>query len=162
SAGSFLARRRTSRNGRHPRRGGPPDAASCLRRRLAGSIDRGCSPIPPRLPLRTVACRSVDSNEGGTNDERRQAELDGRARIEAHQRGQAEELVHGQRHRVLVLMTSVEEPNSGSRFSRLGFLKRAGLGAGAVAFSGGAAFAPTAQAARSATVATSPTSFGRI
>jgi hypothetical protein len=59
-------------------------------------------------------------------------------------------------------MTAVDEPNTGSRYSRRGFLKRAGIGAGAVAVSGGGAFAPRAQAARSATVATSPTSFGRL
>lgn len=52
----------------------------------------------------------------------------------------------------------------GSRYSRRGFLKRAGAGAGAVALSGGvgAAMAPRAVAARSATVSTSPTTFGRI
>ena len=50
------------------------------------------------------------------------------------------------------------------RYSRRGFLKRAGAGAGAVALSGGvgAAMAPRAVAARSATVSTSPTTFGRI
>jgi Animal haem peroxidase len=51
---------------------------------------------------------------------------------------------------------------SGSRYSRLGFLKRAGVGAGAVAVSGGGALAPRAQAVRSRAVATSPTTFGRL
>jgi Animal haem peroxidase len=59
-------------------------------------------------------------------------------------------------------MTAVDEPDTGSRYSRRGFLKHAGIGAGAVALSGGGAFAPRAQAARSATVATSPTTFGRL
>jgi hypothetical protein len=59
-------------------------------------------------------------------------------------------------------MTAVGESSSGSRYSRRGFLKRAGVGAGAVAFSGGYALAPHAQAARSATVATGPTTFGRL
>src|SRR5438094_5393099 len=61
-------------------------------------------------------------------------------------------------------MSTVDEPKS-SRYSRRGFLKRAGAGAGAVALSGGvgaATRAPRAVAARSATVATSPTTFGRI
>jgi Animal haem peroxidase len=60
-------------------------------------------------------------------------------------------------------MSKVDEPKT-SRYSRRGFLKRAGAGAGAVALSGGvgAATAPRAVAARSATVATSPTTFGRI
>ena len=59
---------------------------------------------------------------------------------------------------------ATEEQVSGSRYSRRGFLKRAGAGAGAVALSGGvgAAMAPRAVAARSATVSTSPTTFGRI
>jgi Animal haem peroxidase len=59
-------------------------------------------------------------------------------------------------------MTVIDEPNTGPRYSRRGFLKRAGVGAGAVAISGGGALAPHAQAARSATVATSPTTFGRL
>jgi hypothetical protein len=60
-------------------------------------------------------------------------------------------------------MTVVDESNSGSRYSRRGFLKRAGVGAGAVAASAsGGVFAPRAQAARSGTVATSPTTFGRL
>src|SRR5438270_9037739 len=61
-------------------------------------------------------------------------------------------------------MSTVDEPKTDSRYSRRGFLKRAGAGAGAVAASGGisSVFAPRAQAARSATVATSPTTFGRI
>jgi len=49
------------------------------------------------------------------------------------------------------------------RYSRSGFLKRTGAGAGALALSGGGAaavFAPPA--ARSSTVSTSPTTFGRI
>src|SRR5262249_17858424 len=70
------------------------------------------------------------------------------------------EFDHGQRLEIVAVMTVVDEANGGSRFSRLGFLKRAGIGAGAVALSGGAALAP--QAARSATGATSPTSFGRL
>src|SRR5207245_626884 len=51
-----------------------------------------------------------------------------------------------------------------SRYSRGAFLKRAGAGAGAVALSGavGATAAPRAVAARSATVSTSPTTFGRL
>jgi hypothetical protein len=51
-----------------------------------------------------------------------------------------------------------------ARYSRRGLLKRAGVGAGAVAVSGGlgGVLAPRAQAARSATVATSPTTFGRM
>jgi hypothetical protein len=61
-------------------------------------------------------------------------------------------------------MSSVDERETTSRYSRRGFLKRAGVGAGAVAMSGGmgAAFAPAAHAARSATVATAPTTFGRM
>jgi len=59
-------------------------------------------------------------------------------------------------------MTVVDESNSGSRYSRRGFLKRAGIGAGAIVVSGGGALAPGAQAARSRTVATSPTTFGRL
>ncbi len=49
-----------------------------------------------------------------------------------------------------------------ARYNRRGFLKRAGAGAGAVAVSGVGAFAPRAQTARSRTVATSPTTFGRL
>jgi hypothetical protein len=45
------------------------------------------------------------------------------------------------------------------RYSRRGFLKRAGAGAGAVALSG---TAPRAAAARSGTVETRPTTFGRM
>jgi hypothetical protein len=50
------------------------------------------------------------------------------------------------------------------RYSRRGFLKRAGAGAGAVALSGtvGAGTAPRAAAARSGTVETRPTTFGRM
>ncbi len=60
-------------------------------------------------------------------------------------------------------MSRSGEQSKPSRFSRRGFLKRAGAGAGAVALSGGVgAFAPRAQAARSATVATGPTTFGRM
>jgi Animal haem peroxidase len=59
-------------------------------------------------------------------------------------------------------MTALDEQNAGRRYSRRRFLQRAGLGAGAVAPSGGGAHAPRAQAARSATVATSPTTFGRL
>jgi heme peroxidase len=60
-------------------------------------------------------------------------------------------------------MNTVDEQSAG-RYSRRGFLKRAGVGAGAVALTGGlgAAAAPRAQAARSTTVSTSPTTFGRI
>ena len=60
-------------------------------------------------------------------------------------------------------MSKVDEPKT-SRYSRRGFLKRAGAGAGAVALSGGvgAATAPRAVAARSATVSTTATTFGRI
>src|SRR5262249_14343620 len=51
-----------------------------------------------------------------------------------------------------------------TRYSRRSLLERAGVGAGAVALSGGlgAVRAPRAVAARSTTVATSPTTFGRI
>jgi hypothetical protein len=61
-------------------------------------------------------------------------------------------------------VATVDAGKSSSRYSRRGFLKRAGAGAGAVALSGGlgAAVAPPAVAARSRTVATSPTTFGRI
>ncbi len=61
-------------------------------------------------------------------------------------------------------MTVVDESKSGPRYSRRGLLKRAGVGAGAVAASGGlgGVFAPRGQAAQSATVATSPTTFGRL
>ena len=60
-------------------------------------------------------------------------------------------------------MTGRYEPNTGARYSRRGFLRRAGIAAGAVAVSGGdGVFAPRAQAARTATVATSPTTFGRL
>src|SRR5436190_23043769 len=57
-----------------------------------------------------------------------------------------------------------DEENARSRYSRRGFLKRAGVGAGAVVLSGGvgAAMAPRGTAARSATVSTGPTTFGRI
>jgi len=49
------------------------------------------------------------------------------------------------------------------RYSRSGFLKRTGAGAGALALSGGGAAAILAPpAARSSTVSTSPTTFGRI
>ena len=60
-------------------------------------------------------------------------------------------------------MTTVDESNVSSRYTRRIFLRRAGAGAGALALSGGAfAGAPRAVAARSGTVATSPTTFGRI
>ena len=61
-------------------------------------------------------------------------------------------------------MTRVDETPAPSRYSRRALLKHAGAGAGAVAFSGavGAATAPRAVAARSATVSTSPTTFGRM
>ena len=59
-------------------------------------------------------------------------------------------------------MSVVDESNSASRYSRRGFLKRAGVGAGAIAVSGGGVLAPRAQAARSGTIATSPTTFGRL
>jgi len=61
-------------------------------------------------------------------------------------------------------VTGSEQPKTRSRYSRRGFLIHAGVGAGAVALSGGVrgAFAPRAQAARSATVATSATTFGRL
>jgi hypothetical protein len=57
-----------------------------------------------------------------------------------------------------------DEQKTRSRYSRRGFLKRAGAGAGAVALSGGvgAAMSPRGMAARSATVSTGPTTFGRI
>jgi Animal haem peroxidase len=60
-------------------------------------------------------------------------------------------------------MSAVDDRETSARFSRRGFLKRAGAGAGAVALSGGVGggVAPRA-AARSATVSTSPTTFGRI
>ena len=58
-------------------------------------------------------------------------------------------------------MDRTESSTQPSRYSRRGFLTRAGIGAGALATAGGAraVFAPPA---RSATVATSPTTFGRI
>ena len=61
-------------------------------------------------------------------------------------------------------MSTANEGQRSSRYSRREFLKRAGAGAGAVALSGGvgSAMAPRAVAARSATVSTSPTTFGRI
>jgi hypothetical protein len=59
-------------------------------------------------------------------------------------------------------MTVVDESNSGSRYSRGGFLRRAGVGVGAVAVSGGGVFASGARGARSGTVVTSPTTFGRL
>ena len=61
-------------------------------------------------------------------------------------------------------MSTVDNGQTGSSYSRRSFLKRAGAGAGAVALSGGAGavMAPRAVAARSATVSTSPTTFGRI
>jgi Animal haem peroxidase len=59
-------------------------------------------------------------------------------------------------------MTAFDEPKTSSRFSRRGFLSRAAVGAGAVAVSGGGALAPRSQAARSAEVVTSPTTFGRL
>jgi hypothetical protein len=61
-------------------------------------------------------------------------------------------------------MTTVDDREQNSRYSRRGFLKRAGAGAGAVALSGGigSAVATPAPAARSATVSTSPTTFGRM
>src|SRR2546426_267677 len=61
-------------------------------------------------------------------------------------------------------MSTAEEGPTTSRYSRRGFLRRAGAGAGALALSGGvgAGMAPRAVAARSATVVTSPTTFGRM
>ena len=60
-------------------------------------------------------------------------------------------------------MSTVDDREKHFRYSRRGFLKRAGAGAGAVALSGGigSAVAPRALAARSATVSTSTTAFGR-
>src|SRR6266498_6156247 len=59
-------------------------------------------------------------------------------------------------------VNALDEP--AFRYSRRGFLKRAGAGAGAVALSGGvgAGTAPRAAAARSGTVETRPTTFGRM
>jgi hypothetical protein len=59
-------------------------------------------------------------------------------------------------------MSTSDKRQTGFRYSRRGFLKRAGAGAGAVALSGGAVMAPRAVAARSKTMSTSPTTFGRI
>jgi hypothetical protein len=62
-------------------------------------------------------------------------------------------------------MAAVDDQNTQARYSRGGFLRRAGVGAGAVAMAGGAGAAvrtPRAVAARSGTVATSPTSLGRL
>jgi hypothetical protein len=61
-------------------------------------------------------------------------------------------------------MSTVDKGPTGSRYSRRSLLKRAGASAGALALSGGAGavMAPRAVAARSATVSTSPTTFGRI
>jgi hypothetical protein len=56
-------------------------------------------------------------------------------------------------------MSSAEDRDSAARYSRRGFLGRASAGALALAAAGGA---PHAAAARSTTVATSPTAFGRI
>ena len=60
-------------------------------------------------------------------------------------------------------MSGRDQTHSRSRYSRRGFLIRAGTGAGAVALSGGAggAFAPRAQATRGTAVATSRTTFCR-
>jgi Animal haem peroxidase len=61
-------------------------------------------------------------------------------------------------------MSTVDKGQTSSGYSRRGFLKRAGAGAGAVALSGGfgAVMAPRAVAARSVSVSTSPTTFGRM
>jgi hypothetical protein len=61
-------------------------------------------------------------------------------------------------------MSTVDNREQSSRCSRRSFLKRAGAGAGAVLLSGGAdaLLALPAIAARSATVSTSPTTFGRM
>ena len=61
-------------------------------------------------------------------------------------------------------MSTADDREQNSRYGRRGFLKRAGVGAGAVALSGGigSAVAPPALAARSATVSTSTTAFGRM
>ena len=61
-------------------------------------------------------------------------------------------------------MSTVDKGPTGSRYSRRSLLKRAGASAGALALSrgAGAVMAPRAVAARSATVSTSPTTFGRI
>ena len=58
-------------------------------------------------------------------------------------------------------MSQVNKEQSTSRYSRRAFLRHVGVGAGAVALSGGvgAAIAPRAVAAPSATVQTSPTKF---
>ncbi|HZM27614.1 MAG TPA: hypothetical protein VFB89_09670, partial [Gemmatimonadales bacterium] len=62
------------------------------------------------------------------------------------------------------MTNQVNKEQSTTRYSRRAFLRRVGAGAGAVALSGGvgAAIAPRAVAAPSATVRTSPTKFGRI
>ena len=59
-------------------------------------------------------------------------------------------------------MNSPPKPDASSGYTRRGFLKRAGLGAVALSGGFGASLAPSAVAARSTTVSTSPTSFGRI
>jgi len=62
-------------------------------------------------------------------------------------------------------VSAVDDPEETARYSRRGFLKRAGAGAGAVAMAGGvgaAVGAPRAVAARSGAVATAPTTFGRL
>src|SRR5438105_13338573 len=63
-----------------------------------------------------------------------------------------------------IARTAGDAEQARTRYSRHGFLKRAGAGAGAVALSGGlgAAVAPRGVAARSVTVSTGPTTFGRI
>ena len=62
------------------------------------------------------------------------------------------------------VMNQADKEQSTSRYNRRAFLRRVGARAGAVALSGGvgAAIAPRAVAAPSATVHTSPTKFGRI
>jgi hypothetical protein len=59
-------------------------------------------------------------------------------------------------------MITLDEDRVGPRYSRRTFLGRAGAGAVALAAGVGAVAAPRAVAARSATVATSPTTFGRL
>jgi hypothetical protein len=59
-------------------------------------------------------------------------------------------------------MSTTEGTETHPRFTRGSFLKRAGVGAGAVALGTGVGDANFAAPARSATVPTSPTAFGRI
>ena len=69
------------------------------------------------------------------------------------------------KHAASAAPSAAAEQTNGNRYSRGDFLKRVGLGAGAVAAGGGlrgVLAAPPAMAARSSTVTTAPTTFGRM